>query len=261
MPELPDVERYRKTAENCKNSGIDRIVVNDTRFVRSSENELNNKLKGKNFKKIIRHGKYLFLQVDKGISLVLHFGMTGDLHYLKVDEEKPKYTRCSIEFKNNHMLHIMSRRKLGSVELTENADSFIKEKNLGPDALEISREDFISLLENKKSMMKTALTDQTDIAGIGNVYADEILYQAKIHPQQQANQLSENERKTVYNELQNVLKTAIKKDADVSKLPKNYLLPHRGQGKNCPGCNGKLEKIKISGRTTWYCPSCQKSAK
>ncbi len=259
MPELPDVERYRKTAKKCKISDIDRIVVKGTRFVKSSENELNNKFKGKNFKKIIRHGKYLFLQADKSISLVLHFGMTGDLHFLKKDEEEPKYSRCSINFKNNYVLHILSRRKLGSVELTKDAGSFIKENDLGPDALKISRKDFISLLKTKKSMIKTALTNQSDIAGIGNVYADEILYQAKIHPQKSTGQLSEKETDAVYNELHKVLKTAIEANADVSKLPETFLLPSRSKGRHCPGCKGKLESTKIAGRTTFYCPSCQKS--
>lgn len=261
MPELPDVEKYRKEAEKCTNSGIEQVNVSDAHFVKLSENELDKKLKGKQFKKIIRHGKYLFLPADKSTSLVLHFGMTGEVHYLKEDEDKPKYTRCSILFKNKHTLHIVSRRKLGSVELAKDPDSFIKEKDLGPDALDIARKDFISLFENKKSMVKTALTDQSEIAGIGNVYADEILYQAKIHPQKPANQLSDKEKNTVYNELQNVLKTAIKHDADVSKLPESFLLPNRSQGKACPGCNGKIEKTKISGRTTYYCPSCQKSPK
>lgn len=260
MPELPDVEVYRKEAEKCKNSGIESIKVNDARFVKNSENELNKSFKGKHIKKILRRGKYLFLSAEKGVSVVLHFGMTGDLSYLKANEKEPKYTRCSFAFKNKHILHVMSRRKLGYVEMTGDAEEYIREKDLGPDALEMNRKEFVSVLKSKKSMLKTALTDQSAVSGIGNVYADEILYQAKIHPGERTDRISEKEMDKLFDEMNKVLKTAIEKDADVSKMPEGYLLPSREKGKSCPGCSGKLEITKISGRTTFYCPSCQKSS-
>ncbi len=259
MPELPDVEVYRKEAEKCKNSGIERIVVNDARFVKNSEIELNKNFQGKHFKQIMRRGKYLFLSAEKGASIVLHFGMTGDLSYLKASEKELKYTQCCFMFKNKHNLHVISKRKLGYIEMTDDVEGYIKKKDLGTDALEMNRNDFVSVMKSKKSMIKTVLTDQSTISGIGNEYADEILYQAKVHPRESTERISEKEMNKIYDVMNEIFKTAIKKDADISKLPDGYLLPVREKGNNCPGCKGKLEITKISGRTTYYCPSCQKS--
>ncbi|MFW6371009.1 MAG: NFACT family protein, partial [Bacteroidota bacterium] len=135
---------------------------------------------------------------------------------------------------------------------------YIKEKNLGPDALEVNKQEFVNILKNKNSLIKSALTDQTALSGIGNVYADEILYQAKVHPRERTSKISEAKMNKLFEEMNRVLKTAIDKNAEVSKMPNDFLLPVRDKDNSCPGCKGKLEIIKISGRTTYYCPSCQK---
>ncbi len=259
MPELPDVEIFRKEAVKCKNSGIERIEVFDAKFVKNSENELNKIFKGKHFKKVLRRGKYLFLTAEKGEAIVMHFGMTGNLDYLKKNEEVPKYTRCSFFFKNKHALHVISRRKLGYIESAADSERYINEKELGKDAMELSKSEFLNLFRNKNSMIKTALTDQSMMSGIGNVYADEILYQARVHPRKRTNQISDKEMLRLFDEMKRVLETAIEKGADVNKLPGDFLLPVRKEGNSCPGCKGKLEMTKISGRTTYFCPSCQKN--
>ena len=258
MPELPDVEIFRKEAEKSTNSGIRSVEIEDSGFVDLTKNDINKKLKDKKFKETIRRGKYLFMPVDKDAAVVMHFGMTGYLKYLKENEDTPDYTKCSFVFKNKHKLHYISKRKLGHVEFTGNLSEYIKEKKLGEDALEISEEEFISRLEKKKSMIKSALTNQNSISGIGNVYADEILFQAKIHPKKPTSKLSKADLKKIYKNTQKVLKKAIEKEADVSELPASYLLPHRNEGEDCPECDGKVKQIKISGRTGYYCPSCQK---
>lgn len=258
MPELPDVEIYRQEAEKAKNSGIENFEIEDKKFIGISKNEFSKKLKGEKFKNATRRGKYLFLSTGKDKAVVMHFGMTGDLKYLKESEDTPDYTKCSFGLKNKHKLHYISKRKLGDVEFTDNLEKFIEEKDLGPDALEINKKEFVSLLKDKKSMVKTALTDQSVISGIGNVYADEILFQCKIHPKQKTTALSDADFKSLYKNTQKVLEKAIEKNADPSKLPKSYLLPNREEGNDCPICKGKIEKIKIAGRTGYYCPSCQK---
>lgn len=258
MPELPDVEIFRKEAEKSRNSGIQNVEVEDSGFVDLTKNDIDKKLKDKKFKDTIRRGKYLFLPVDKDAAVVMHFGMTGYLQYLKENEDTPDYTKCSFVLKNKHKLHYISKRKLGHVEFTDDVGEYVKEKKLGEDALEISEEDFISRLKKKKSMIKPAITDQNTVAGIGNIYADEILFQSKLHPKKSAAKLSEADLKKVYKNTQKVLKKAIEKEADVSKLPKTWLLPNRDEGNDCPKCDGKIKQIKISGRTGYYCPSCQK---
>ncbi len=189
MPELPDVEIYRQEAEKARNTGIESFKIEDRKFVGISKKEFKKKLKGEKFKKTIRRGKYLFLSTGKEKAVVMHFGMTGALKYLRESEDTPEYTKCSFGFMNKHKLHYISKRKLGHVEFTDNLKEFIEEKELGPDALEINEKEFIALLKDKKSMVKIALTDQSVISGIGNVYADEILFHCKIHPQQKTTDL------------------------------------------------------------------------
>lgn len=258
MPELPDVEIYRQEAEKAKNSEIESFEIEDKKFVGISKNEFSKKLKGEKFKNTTRRGKYLFLSTGKDKAVVMHFGMTGDLKYLKESEDAPDYTKCSFVLKNKHKLHYISKRKLGDIEFTDNLEEFIQDKELGPDVLEINEKEFISILKDKKSMVKTALTDQSVISGIGNVYADEILFQCKIHPKQKTTELSDSDFKSLYKNTHKVLEKAIEKNADPSKLPKSYLLSNREEGNDCPRCEGKIKKIKIAGRTGYYCPSCQK---
>lgn len=155
-------------------------------------------------------------------------------------------------------MHYISKRKLGHVKYVDEIEDFIKENEIGPDALELTESEFISKLKEKKSMIKSALMDQSVVSGIGNVYADEILFQSKVHPKQKTTGLTDKTWKELHKNTQKVLKKAIEKEADVSKLPKSYLLPNREEGNDCPKCDGKIEQIKISGRTGYYCPSCQK---
>jgi formamidopyrimidine-DNA glycosylase len=124
--------------------------------------------------------------------------------------------------------------------------------------MEIKRDEFVSVFRNKNTQAKPALTDQSLISGIGNIYADEILFQAGIHPRKKVSELSDDELVHVYEVMRHVLQTAVAAGADISKLPADFLLPHRKEGNNCPRCKGPLETIKISGRTTFFCPSCQK---
>jgi formamidopyrimidine-DNA glycosylase len=191
MPELPDVEIFRKEAEKSKNSEITGFEIGDKDFVELTQNKFKSNLKGKRFNDILRRGKYLFLKVDDNAGVVMHFGMTGFLVYKKEDEEKPDYTKCSIVLKNKHKLHYISKRKLGHVKYVDEIEDFIEENEIGPDTLELSESEFISKLKEKNSMIKSALMDQSIVSGIGNVYADEILFQSKIHPKQKANKLSE----------------------------------------------------------------------
>jgi formamidopyrimidine-DNA glycosylase len=100
--------------------------------------------------------------------------------------------------------------------------------------------------------------NQRLIAGIGNLYADEVLFQAKVHPTTKANELSEIEKDTIYKKIEKVLKAVKTIRVEGKKLPKNFLTTVREKGKDCPRSNGKISQIKVSGRTTYYCPTCQR---
>lgn len=257
MPELPDVEIFRQEAEKAAGQVIESVDINDSDFLDTSQARFNKYLSGNKLKDTFRRGKYLFLFTENKHAVVMHFGMTGYLKYAARNKDAPGYAKCSFNLENDHRLYYVSKRKLGQVELTDELENFLVEHELGPDALEINKEDFMNALKKSRSMVKSFITDQSVIAGIGNVYADEILFQSRIYPKQPSDEITEAQGREIYDQMRSVLKTAIKKHADVSKLPDSFLLPRRREGEKCPVCKGKVKKIRISGRTGYYCPDCQ----
>ncbi|MFO7977808.1 MAG: DNA-formamidopyrimidine glycosylase family protein [Bacteroidales bacterium] len=260
MPELPDVEIFKKEAEKASRAKVTACEIRDASFVKVSKKELEKHVKGKKLNRIQRKGKNLYLGTSDHHAVALHFGMTGTLEYEPSKKEASKYMKCSFELDNNHRLVYASKRKLGSIKLIEDLEKHMEREDLGPDALEIKETDFLELLKNSSAMIKSFLTDQSQIAGIGNVYGDEILFQAHIHPRQKASTLTGHQGKKLYKQMQKVLKTAIDKQADVSRFPSSWLSGRRKAGEKCPGCKGEIEKVKISGRTGYFCPECQKES-
>jgi formamidopyrimidine-DNA glycosylase len=221
--------------------------------------ELGEGLRGRTFESTERHGKYLFVKLDgDGGWLVLHFGMTGDLNYYKAPEKEPEYDQVLFRFANGYHLAYVSKRKLGEVRLVDDKDAFIGEHGLGPDVMaeDFDYERFKGTFGQKRGMVKSALMDQSTLAGIGNVYSDEILFQAGIHPQRKVRDLDEEELREIYECLKEVLETAMEHDAEPADFPDSYLIPHRGE-ERCPCCDGELQSVKVSGRTAYYCPQRQ----
>ncbi len=164
-----------------------------------------------------------------------------------------------MDFTNDHSLAYVSQRRLGRVDLTNDLEDFAKEQELGPDALDsgFDLDDYRRVLTRGGGSIKSALMNQKRIAGIGNIYADEILFQSRIHPDKRASEVTDSQLKALSKAIPEVLKTAIERGADPSRFPANYLLPQRETGSTCPVCGGKVKEIKISGRTAYFCPKCQ----
>ncbi|MFP4470980.1 MAG: Fpg/Nei family DNA glycosylase [Bacteroidales bacterium] len=258
MPELPDVEVFRQYASrHALNHKIAEIEYFDERLLKSSKQIISKSLKGEFFSESRRKGKYLLLKCNSSW-LVLHFGMTGSLKYYHNGGDPPEYAQLVVKFKNHHALAYISKRKLGKIEIARDIDDFIKAHALGEDALQIKWEDFIRLMGKKKGSIKNALMDQHKVSGIGNIYADEILFQEKIHPQTDISTLDEDSLKSLYNTMRRVMRIAIKHGARPEELPDDYLLANRSEGRDCPVCNGKIKKITVNGRGTYICSKCQK---
>jgi formamidopyrimidine-DNA glycosylase len=232
----------------------DQIILADI-----NARQLKTALRGRSFENTRRHGKYLFVTLDDGVSLVMHFGMTGELKYYKVEANKPEYTQMLFAFENDYHLAYVLPRKLGEIRLEQEYDAFIKRKELGPDVLKAGFDfaAFQEALSGRRAMIKSALMNQKIMAGVGNVYSDEILFQAQVHPRRKVSELEEYRLEQVFNCMKSVLETAIKYDADTEQLPQTFLLPHRKEGEACPRCDGEIEKIRVAGRSGYYCPSCQ----
>jgi formamidopyrimidine-DNA glycosylase len=266
MPELPDVENYKRYLDkHAPKQRIADVHIGDKRALRVPSTQLSRRLKGHTLKRTRRHGKHLLVSVDGGW-LTMHFGMTGHLDYFEDLDDEPASDRVRFDFANGRHLGFVDARLLGRVGFTEDADHFIAERKLGPDALsrELDAKAFATRLEGRRGGLKAALMDQSVVAGIGNLYADEILFQAKLHPLAPVQSLSGSDRRRIHKIMREVLRTGIARGAGskglYKRLPKSYLIPRRKVGAECPRCGGKVKMITAAGRSTYFCPTCQPRA-
>jgi len=265
MPELPDVELYKRYLDrHALRQAIADVAVNDARIFQDlPADAFVGRLKGNRFEDSRRHGKHLLVRLEHGGWLTLHFGMTGNLVHFRDGEEDPPYDRVRFDFEGGGHLAYVNRRMLGRVGLTGDADAFIREEGLGPDALDpaFGLEAFRRAISGRRRDLKSVLMDQALIAGIGNIYADEILFQARLHPRTPVTALSERQRAVLFEQIKAVLETAIERGAGaeqfLERLPEHYLLPHRDKGGKCPRCGTAIATLKAGGRTSYFCPRCQ----
>src|SRR4029077_9342002 len=181
MPELPEVETFKRYLDSTSlHQRITGLDVRDAYVLkRVSARELTRRLKGCRFENSHRHGKHLFVRAGDELWLRLHFGMTGSLQYLKRDEQPPKTARVIFRFANKCRLAFDDQRKFGEIGLSRNVDEFLRNRGIGPDALDISLSQFKTILGKHRRAVKSILLNQKLIAGIGNLYADEILFRAR----------------------------------------------------------------------------------
>jgi len=260
LPELPDVEVYRRYLDATSlHSPVSGVEIPSPEVLRGTTPQgLGRALKGRSFEETRRHGKYLFVQLgDEDRYLVLHFGMTGQLAYTAAGGPPPEYTACRFRFDDGGCLAYVSPRKLGRVAVTGSLSGFIEEHELGPDALSLSKREFRRLAEGRRGSVKSFLMNQEVIAGIGNVYSDEILFQAGIHPRSAVNDLDATDLDALRRAIRKVLRQAIAAGAEPREMPDSFLLPRRHEEGHCPRCGAPLRHITVSGRTAWFCPDCQ----
>jgi formamidopyrimidine-DNA glycosylase len=260
MPELPEVETFKRYLDSTSlHQRIRSVEVRDAYVLkRVSTRELARRLKGRRFENSRRHGKHLFVRAGNELWLRLHFGMTGSLEYLDHDEVAPKTARVIFRFAGNCRLAFDDQRKFGEIELIKDIDEFLQTRGLGPDALEISLSQFKAIVGKHRGAVKAILLNQKLIAGIGNLYADEILFRARMHPATEVARVSDKDLARLFRTMRHVLERAIALKTDFNRLPKSWLLTHRGKGGRCPRCRRALKSATIGGRTAWFCPHCQK---
>ncbi|MBE0476761.1 MAG: Fpg/Nei family DNA glycosylase [Coriobacteriia bacterium] len=269
MPELPDVETMRRYLERTslrrRVAEVERVDGYVTRGTRARE--LHEALRGARLASTARIGKNLLVRLADGAArpwLALHFGMTGRLLRLEAGEVPPAETRLLLRFAGagGGALALVDRRRLGRVALADSPGGFADSRRLGPDALDpaLTEEAFLRLLERRRGRVKAALMDQSLVAGIGNVYSDEILFQARIAPLERLARMSAPRRRRLYRALREVLRAAVEAEGDPARMPEGWLLRRRREGEPCPGrCAGTVERVKLGGRSAYWCPRCQKA--
>ena len=258
MPELPDVEPYRHVlAEHAAGRRIERTVTTDRGILRNvSAPALDRALRGHRFADPERHGKWL-LAWTSGPAVLIHFGMTGDLIPSGGPEGRHRHDRVIFELDRGE-LRYRNMRKLGGLWLAHDREEVrVILGPLGPDALGVDRRRFRELLARRRGRVKAALMDQTLLAGVGNLLADEVLWQARIHPARRIEDLAEDERERLFDALRKVVRTSVARFDYVPRM-RGWLTHVRGlPGAACPRCRTALERTVVGGRTTYFCPRCQ----
>lgn len=261
MPELPDVQVFKEYLDATGlHQTIQSVQIRREEILADiSRRTLQRRLTGHAVRSTRRHGKYLFAEVDEAGWLVLHFGMTGYLEYSET-QEPPEHTRLLLQFENGAHLAYVCQRLLGTVAWTEDPQTFIDGHELGIDGQsdELDLAAFEERIGGKRGTIKSALMDQETIAGLGNVYVDEILFQARVHPKTPCSDLDRKALKALHRQMQRVITAAVRARVQTDKMPKSFLLPQRGRDEpHCPRCDAPLKTLKVSGRTSYICPKCQ----
>ncbi|MGC9444174.1 MAG: Fpg/Nei family DNA glycosylase [Candidatus Methanospirareceae archaeon] len=259
MPELPDVETFKRylDATALHQSIAETEVFNERVLEGVRPADMKKALSSRQFNATHRHGKYLFAHLDDAQWLVLHFGMTGRLKYYKVEDSRPQHIRLQVRFTNGYHLAYDCQRMFGSVTLAADTEQFIQRKKLGPDALRLSWSEFRQAFQGRRGRLKPALMNQHILAGIGNVYSDEILFQMELHPELSVARLSKEQMHRLYTTTQDVLQTAVDARADPERFPNHFITPHRHDEGTCPRDGQPLQRITVSGRSAYICPRHQ----
>ena len=268
MPELPEVETIKnELSPYIIGRRFTALTICDAKPIRfPSVDEFCQKLIGQKIANIKRRGKYLIFHLSSGEVLIIHLRMTGAL--LFNPKEPDRYTRIIFYLDNGSQFTFTDRRRLGALWLVENEQTIIGK--LGPEPLvaEFTAETLAKRLQKHQAPIKAVLLDQTFIAGIGNMYADEALFKAEIHPLRKSNSLSPQEVLKLHSAIVDVLRSAINNkgaSVDTYKRPSgelgtahfNFHVAHRG-GKPCPICDMPIQRLAIRNRGSYFCPNCQK---
>jgi formamidopyrimidine-DNA glycosylase len=255
MPELPEVETYaRYFARHALRQKIARVDVRDERILSVRKQELSRALRGRAFTRMQRHGKHLFAAAGPQW-LHLHFGMSGDLAYYRDAAEEPRFARVVFDFANGAHLAFDDMRLFGVVGLTPSPEAYVEEHRLGHDPLDaaFTLARFREITARRRGAIKALLMSQDVIAGIGNLYADETLFQASVHPRRPVDRLSDTELRAIYTAARKILREVIVRRERDGALPHRYLIAHREEGDRCPQCGGTIQRTVVFGRTTYYC--------
>jgi formamidopyrimidine-DNA glycosylase len=280
MPELPEVETIRRgLQEKIKNKQIKDIVINVDKIVKKpSLEEFITKIKGKKIKEVDRRGKYIIVYLDSKDKLIVHLGMTGLLIYpydnkITKKEIKPKHNHLIFTFTDDTQLVFNDVRRFGKIFLVSNINEVESIAKLGVEPLEdyFTEEVFIQILnKKKKGKIKPFLMNQKFITGLGNIYANEVLYRSNIHPLRLISSLNKKEVRNLYQQIKLVLSEAVElrgstvadeayrdTDGGKGKFAKKLQVYAR-KGESCIRCGHSIEVIRIEGRSSFICPQCQK---
>lgn len=286
MPELPEVEIFRRFMErHALQQTIQDVQILHPKGLRDlSPNAFRDMTVGHQFVETLRRGKHLLARLSNPEAhtstkrgnantqpadwLLFHFGMTGIFSYQAAGQpsvnayedtiNRDAHIRVSFSLANGGQFNFHDQRLFGYVSHTNDPQAYFQQKKLGPDALSITEPEFARQLERRKGALKPVLMDQAVVAGLGNIYADELLFQTHLHPEHPVSQLNAKTIRQLHEQMQDILNRTIALDVERDDLPKGYLWHQRKAKGHCPRDGQPLQVESIEGRTTYFCPKCQK---
>ncbi len=272
MPELPEVETIRKGLEPViYGSRIQSIDVHDTRLRWPVDvDALDSLVQGEMIVAVNRRSKYLIWQLSNDAHVVIHLGMSGRLGAFRPDEPLEKHTHLVFHLDDVEVRY-RDPRRFGMVEVVEpgGLQSYVRFAHLGPEPLsdQFNADYIAKALRGKKFLIKTAIMDARLVVGVGNIYANEALFGAGIHPQRPAGSLSGDEAERLVKSIKDVLTDALHRGGTTLNDYRNalgetgffqqYLYVYQRDGEPCLNCGNPVEKVVLTGRSTFFCPECQ----
>lgn len=273
MPELPEVETIKRTLEQLLlNKTIEDVDVYWGNIIKKPEDakQFAHQLIGQTFRRLGRRGKFLLFYLDD-YCLVSHLRMEGKYRVLPAETEKDKHTHVIFTFTDETALHYNDVRKFGTMHLYPIGEEMDNEplKKLGPEPFDsaFTFEYFQAKLNKTERLIKAVLLDQTVVTGLGNIYVDETLYKARIHPEKRANKLTDEEVMRIQEAAAETLAEAVELGGTTIRsyvnstgemgLFQQELFVYGQENQQCRGCGEPIVKIKVAGRGTHICTTCQ----
>ena len=269
MPELPEVETIaRGLAKRISGDVIESVWLGSKpEPLKSSAAEIAATLQAKRISTVRRAGKHIVFDLESSRGLasaqwIVHLGMTGSLLVCAPSLELEKHTHAVVQLASGRELRFVDPRRFGRLSVLEKFEA------PGTEPLQVAFDDFSGLFHKRKTPIKSALLNQSLLSGVGNIYADEALFRARVRPRRRASSLTRDELRRLHNALKRVLREAIKLGGssvsdyvDADGEEGFFQLKHRvygREGKQCRVCKTPIKRIVIAGRSSHYCPHCQK---
>jgi formamidopyrimidine-DNA glycosylase len=272
MPELPEVETFRRyllQGSDGAPSILGKKIRNaellwEGTLAFPAPDEFLARIQGQYITGIGRRGKHLLIRLSRD-TLIIHLRMSGELVVEEQTEVLGKHYRVIINFDDNYRMAFNNIRKFGRIWLTDTPEQYLAHLGWEPLSDDFTPEELHQLLSSRSQQLKYFLLDQKNIAGMGNIYTDEALHRAKLHPALKSNTLDRQQANRLWQSIREVLQEGIKNQGSSIDWMyrggdyQNYLSVYNLEGEPCKNCKTPVERIKIAQRSTYYCPTCQPS--
>jgi len=280
MPELPEVETVRRGLEDrVLGRRISRAEVSHPQVIAGSVEDFEQNVRGV-IRRLERKGKAIAIELDPGLEpaarkregsgpsyLLVRLGMTGQVTVLPSNHPVEPHTHVRLTLENGEEIRYRDIRRFGRLRLCSRSEIDAVFRELGPDAPSMSVEGFVQALRGRRTPIKSWLLNQSRLAGVGNIYADEALFEARIHPLTEAGRLKRSAASALHRAVVKVLRRAVAKQGtsfrdyvDIEGRPGRFaqsLKVYQRTGEPCPRCGSKIRRLVLGGRSSHFCPRCQ----